>query len=158
MANIVSTHSHPKVAAEVRFPCSIGCTGFNTQPPEGGCRGFKAEWYRRDLFQHTATRRWLLSNAHCLASAACVSTHSHPKVAAPYMLDPQLAKDVSTHSHPKVAAPNSNNSLFISNVSTHSHPKVAAYCYYLSHQSHYLFQHTATRRWLLICKVKTVKK
>ena len=34
----VSTHSHPKVAALSSIRLAILCFGFNTQPPEGGCR------------------------------------------------------------------------------------------------------------------------
>ncbi len=56
-------------------------TGFNTQPPEGGCIGFKI--------------------GHALCD---VSTHSHPKVAALEPIIAERVNDVSTHSHPKVAA------------------------------------------------------
>ena len=82
---------------------------------------------RSSLFQHTATRRWLRDRLDRLKADAIVSTHSHPKVAAPTLrlrverrafqhtatrrwlrdrLD-RLKADaiVSTHSHPKVAAP-----------------------------------------------------
>ena len=55
----VSTHSHPKVAA-IRCPRWHRLRrGFNTQPPEGGCKAF---------LEPLADR--------------LVSTHSHPKVAA----------------------------------------------------------------------------
>ena len=78
-------------------------------------------------FQHTATRRWLLDTRILTISAAFVSTHSHPKVAAGAWMF--------------VGRP-----MF---VSTHSHPKVAATAYLLIVQRLMLFQHTATRRWLL---------
>ena len=77
---------------------------FNTQPPEGGCLlyGYKfvvhemfqhtatRRWLlginmanRLDLsFQHTATRRWLLGMSKYVVQNYIVSTHSHPKVAA----------------------------------------------------------------------------
>ena len=79
-----------------------------------------------------------------------VSTHSHPKVAA----DDEDKKekritDVSTHSHPKVAALNQVILLGNVGVSTHSHPKVAAVINSLRTIRDELFQHTATRRWLL---------
>ena len=78
----VSTHSHPKVAALAEKFVFFFLARFNTQPPEGGC----TPWYLLDtsraLFQHTATRRWLLSRWSGLGRAAQVSTHSHPKVAA----------------------------------------------------------------------------
>ena len=35
--SLVSTHSHPKVAATVFLNCAPRGTCFNTQPPEGGC-------------------------------------------------------------------------------------------------------------------------
>ena len=123
----VSTHSHPKVAARycIRFSRPDHC--FNTQPPEGGC-------IKRDLvtdvtvkFQHTATRRWLpILNLDGLQELT-VSTHSHPKVAAKSMYRLLLNFNVSTHSHPKVAASAALNEIAeIRSVSTHSHPKVAA--------------------------------
>ena len=55
----VSTHSHPKVAAGVRALFLWADSGFNTQPPEGGCAPKVA------FVDHYV-----------------VSTHSHPKVAA----------------------------------------------------------------------------
>ena len=57
--NLVSTHSHPKVAAF-----------------DDG----KVEIYT--AFQHTATRRWLQTKSNWLNGGGSVSTHSHPKVAA----------------------------------------------------------------------------
>ena len=122
----VSTHSHPKVAASNSltssffqacfntqppeggcFPVSCRCNSpisFNTQPPEGGC-GRRSRSYTLDKkFQHTATRRWLLSSLEKPAPVQEVSTHSHPKVAA--------TDDIKT-------------------------------------ATRLTFQHTATRRWLL---------
>ena len=102
-----------------------------------------------------------------------VSTHSHPKVAAIFTRNATGRLYVSTHSHPKVAAqPRENNFLDFA-VSTHSHPKVAAQYQYTRAKFHWVsthshpkvaanksvmtrkylvFQHTATRRWLLKCK------
>ena len=79
---VVSTHSHPKVAA-----MSI------EQEPEV------------KKFQHTATRRWLRQNHYITKLIIFVSTHSHPKVAAFSFCKLFMFMDVSTHSHPKVAAP-----------------------------------------------------
>ena len=124
----VSTHSHPKVAAFQKCGLPRKCRGFNTQPPEGGCRF--APYVRQPFYD--------------------VSTHSHPKVAANlWAVNSQWINGfntqppeggcsceallrnqsifVSTHSHPKVAA-NGYSLLHISLcVSTHSHPKVAAF-------------------------------
>ena len=100
----VSTHSHPKVAA-IEFIKELPTDdSFNTQPPEGGCVPMYHVVKVLAWFQHTATRRWLPSGkthryrldvcfntqppeGGCLSKnpgpcAGCVSTHSHPKVAA----------------------------------------------------------------------------
>ena len=77
------------------------------------------------VFQHTATRRWLIIETYALPLADDVSTHSHPKVADLAARTEFLTMPVSTHSHPKVAEimlMPVDDELF---VSTHSHPKVA---------------------------------
>ena len=83
-----------------------------------------------------------------MVSLTAVSTHSHPKVAASYRTSVRVGGDVSTHSHPKVAARPPKSRSLQSEVSTHSHPKVAADSV-MTHALPALFQHTATRRWLL---------
>ena len=100
---------------------------FNTQPPEGGCAISAAICSYSWPFQHTATRRWLLHAGPKVRVGDVVSTHSHPKVAAPIRASAHLLhlrfqhtatrrwlledflfnkqkNRVSTHSHPKVAA------------------------------------------------------
>ena len=59
---IVSTHSHPKVAAVLSLQLQNYLFCFNTQPPEGGCVVFVLFFRIKKLFQHTATRRWLLGS------------------------------------------------------------------------------------------------
>ena len=99
---------------------------FNTQPPEGGCYGELITELDVLLFQHTVTRRWL-QYSDCAANLwLCVSTHSHPKVAAIYRQSHRDFCYVSTHSHPKVAARVERIKQELQQVSTHSHPKVAA--------------------------------
>ena len=78
---VVSTHSHPKVAARRGVPNSYTIRCFNTQPPEGGCI-------------KSPLRAFFIN----------VSTHSHPKVAASVCRYRKRWHKVSTHSHPKVAA------------------------------------------------------
>ena len=78
--------------------------GFNTQPPEGGCPVDGADQLTVQLFQHTATRRWLLRLDLLWLFYLHVSTHSHPKVAAFTGINRDKTIYVSTHSHPKVAA------------------------------------------------------
>ena len=105
-----------------------------------------------------------------------VSTHSHPKVAAlsivnskpeqwcfntqppeggcpSFFCSHHARHAVSTHSHPKVAANISQQKVVELTVSTHSHPKVAALWRLSPGNDHQGFQHTATRRWLLIAKI-----
>ena len=79
---VVSTHSHPKVAARLAHLACNNLYGFNTQPPEGGCQPFNVMKVLVSLFQHTATRRWLLFGVGQPTPISQVSTHSHPKVAA----------------------------------------------------------------------------
>ena len=123
-------------------------SGFNTQPPEGGCQHHQQNDYRTKRFQHTATRRWLLWIDQLSGLTVKVSTHSHPKVAAKGIVKFLEYYKVSTHSHPKVAAGRQTSNQSIQSVSTHSHPKVAAFSSYRFFCSNQLFQHTATRRWL----------
>ena len=77
---------------------------FNTQPPEGGCGNVQHIILVVHQFQHTATRRWLRRQLGRAWRAGLVSTHSHPKVAAPPVSTTGAPLLVSTHSHPKVAA------------------------------------------------------
>ncbi len=44
-------------------------------------------------FQHTATRRWLLSKFSDIFNKKKISTHSHPKVAAPYIKKQEKSVD-----------------------------------------------------------------
>ena len=144
----VSTHSHPKVAADFVFNSWLWFSCFNTQPPEGGC------------FRQPDINLWQVVSTHSHPKVAAasdlfrvdyhsVSTHSHPKVAARERFNPIFAGikfqhtatrrwlpqniafinvvlPVSTHSHPKVAAQASGWLRQTLTVSTHSHPKVAA--------------------------------
>ena len=57
---IVSTHSRPKAAADDATATEIFTSGFNTQPPEGGCLKSSLHRYQIYWFQHTAARRRLL--------------------------------------------------------------------------------------------------
>ena len=105
------------------------------------------------MFQHTATRRWLLTPEAFDCRFLQVSTHSHPKVAACFVVS-AICKfmfqhtatrrwlrpfkvmgggviQVSTHSHPKVAAFGPVIKTLSTKVSTHSHPKVAAHEVYV---------------------------
>ena len=101
----VSTHSHPKVAATAYNKTDSHRVGFNTQPPEGGCWMWSMLLVIFLVFQHTATRRWLHKIIKPMIYDIRVSTHSHPKVAANGNIIADLLQVVSTHSHPKVAAP-----------------------------------------------------
>ena len=105
----VSTHSHPKVAAQAPHRLRLLLLRFNTQPPEGGCQvripgictGENVSTHSHPKvaatsnlpklkavfpFQHTATRRWLPVIGFTQRPSQVVSTHSHPKVAAHFPL------------------------------------------------------------------------
>ena len=100
---IVSTHSHPKVAAGYTHARRI-YRGVSTHSHP------KVAAYSSRLpptataFQHTATRRWLPRVPVPNTQRRAVSTHSHPKVAAHTLPPARSLQGVSTHSHPKVAA------------------------------------------------------
>ena len=123
------------------------------------------------MFQHTATRRWLLPDESDKLLSMVVSTHSHPKVAAIRLHHLKPYPLVSTHSHPKVAA--SYSDLIIWQYRGFQHTATRRWlqammkseeCGYMSFntqppeggctvrivdlQLFELFQHTATRRWL----------
>ena len=124
---IVSTHSHPKVAADVLYCLTHSINSFNTQPPEGGC-GCRQTF--REIFKG-------------------VSTHSHPKVATfsfvktgkpHFCFNTQPPEGGCKTRRTTSKSPFSFNTqppeggclvpsicfLYILGVSTHSHPKVAA--------------------------------
>ena len=79
---LVSTHSRPKAAAIGATSVWTENTGFNTQPPEGGCHLDKSKPPLSEL----------------------VSTHSRPKAAAILSKANKSDEIVSTHSRPKAAA------------------------------------------------------
>ena len=143
----VSTHSHPKVAAAVRILYRrIVEVSTHSHPKVAAGRGGRG-----------IASRLVSTHSHPKVAAALfwvcemikqVSTHSHPKVAAGRGVGIGHAPAVSTHSHPKVAAAQQAvHDIARRTVSTHSHPKVAAKATEIEAGGR-LFQHTATRRWL----------
>ena len=98
---------------------------FNTQPRGGGC-SLKRGRGRQGI----------------------VSTHSRAEAAAKIEEVGEWYLDVSTHSHPKVAAPEHLLILDRSSVSTHSRTKAAANLGLISALNKIMFQHTAARRRL----------
>ena len=80
-----------------------------------------------DVFQHTATRRWLRRyDRLSILLRGFVSTHSHPKVAAfnVFIGDNRI---YCFNTQPPEGGCNNVMLIFtIKTVSTHSHPKVAA--------------------------------
>ena len=58
-AMLVSTHSRPKAAASIIAIKRSYYHSFNTQPPEGGCKGLDVFFATTQMFQHTAARRRL---------------------------------------------------------------------------------------------------
>ena len=143
---IVSTHSHPKVAAQYWWTMTF---------PDRFQHTATRRWLRLLMFlflflkkfQHTATRRWLRYSVHSvthyhqfqhtatrrwLRQLIALKTlrngfNTQPPEGGCYLpFSQNTLLGVSTHSHPKVAA--NCDGLAISGrfVSTHSHPKVAA--------------------------------
>ena len=146
--HMVSTHSHPKVAAQKTKILKMMILGFNTQPPEGGCKQAIQPSIVVKPFQHTATRRWLhvvLCYAHYAVGFQHTATRRWLRAIIKRI---DITTNVSTHSHPKVAANSNAPALYQRKVSTHSHPKVAAIIVKLATNLMLKFQHTATRRWL----------
>ena len=87
---IVSTHSHPKVAAYTHFEQHQERDSFNTQPPEGGCLhlvGCCSSFARFNTQPPEGGCDLCDSGAYEFSQ---VSTHSHPKVAADYDLPHQI--------------------------------------------------------------------
>ena len=79
---VVSTHSRPKAAANVKSITIRKWPGFNTQPPEGGCLFSTLGRSFAKQFQHTAARRRLPLLSSPPSIHSIVSTHSRPKAAA----------------------------------------------------------------------------
>ena len=102
---------------------------------------------RLRLFQHTATRRWLLRAPSLGGGRSFVSTHSHPKVAAYDDGAIEIEAIVSTHSHPKVAAPSGWPCALVISFQHTATRRWLPDGLYISPVFR-LFQHTATRRWL----------
>ena len=100
----VSTHSRPKAAAQTGNLRRRACAGFNTQPPEGGCKRTARATNSLKAFQHTAARRRLQSSVVGNDCEWFVSTHSRPKAAAAKFYGLAADEVVSTHSRPKAAA------------------------------------------------------
>ena len=101
--------------------------GFNTQPPEGGCRAVIDNMWDIVCFNTQPPEGGCLKLTLTTKPPNKVSTHSHPKAAAiganfvnififsfntqppeggclPLLMDSYGAHSVSTHSHPKAAA------------------------------------------------------
>ena len=81
-------------------------------------------------------------------SVISVSTHSHPKVAAKQAIYANNYLRVSTHSHPKVAAAINPRGDKRGDCFNTQPPEGGCLWQATAFQCVWLFQHTATRRWL----------
>ena len=124
---IVSTHSHPKVAASTRSCLSLAMIRFNTQPPEGGCLAALLSAEMSIGFQHTATRRWLLHSLRYYQWQASFNTQP-----------------------PEGGCSQSCQCLSSGIMFQHTATRRWLLFLAFSSASSAKFQHTATRRWLLI--------
>ena len=144
-----STFQHTAARRRLRLAgARAGCVvGFNTQPPEGGCKqgAVSAQVMRCFNTQPPEGGCRPVPVRHC---AQIVSTHSRPKAAATVALtstarwggfntqppeggcltaaEKALRLAVSTHSRPKAAARGQIKAVHQRAVSTHSRPKAAA--------------------------------
>ena len=78
----VSTHSHPKVAADQALGLFQGAVVSTHSHPKVAAHSVANQIITVAVFQHTATRRWLHLIVRSSVILVAVSTHSHPKVAA----------------------------------------------------------------------------
>ena len=78
----VSTHSRPKAAAHHRGGAVNPAYRFNTQPPEGGCSYLSSNQNSTLSFNTQPPEGGCPLRKTPQPPQECVSTHSHPKVAA----------------------------------------------------------------------------
>ena len=143
---------------------------FNTQPPEGGwvakgwlqkmrevsthsrpkAAGFAHVFCNRiKQFQHTAARRRLQCQTATFENVQAVSTHSRPKAAGLAAETPRPPICSFNTQPPEGGCKSVEDLARVYEVSTHSRPKAADH----AHQwfcNHFLFQHTAARRRLIL--------
>ena len=142
----VSTHSHPKVAGhDTTYPHPRFLVSTHSHPKVAGAHfsGFSLVCW----FQHTATRRWLVS-FNLVMKGHIMFQHTATRRWLGFGVDDDAVRAVSTHSHPKVAGGMTASAIYcvrrfntqppeggwglqyltlrtLDAVSTHSHPKVA---------------------------------
>ena len=80
----VSTHSRPKAAANQVLNQALKTACFNTQPPEGGCRGREPCSGKKGGF-NTQPPEGGCDHSSLRGAHFFVSTHSRPKAAALYV-------------------------------------------------------------------------
>ena len=123
---IVSTHSHPKVAAALNKVSRSISSGFNTQPPEGGCSPINLLHIGCLAFQHTATRRWLPFSITFSTNTSKGFNTQPPEGGCMFEISSFVNSNLFQHTATR----------------RWLHPSCASV---LSDDQ---FQHTATRRWL----------
>ena len=146
--SFVSTHSRPKAAAGFQLSEINNGNGFNTQPPEGGCKQkmiappkiicFNTQPPEGGcvltvlpslsilMFQHTAARRRLHFPQNKRFHHRNVSTHSRPKAAASYRNRTRRPPKSFNTQPPEGGCIMPLCCNLKSCVSTHSRPKAAA--------------------------------
>ena len=101
--------------------------GFNTQPPEGGCLLSSVIGQHQDMFQHTATRRWL----PLLWAFKRITKWFQHTATRRWLLVNSLVK-----------------SIYCNSFNTQP-PEGGCILQNVYYARIWKFQHTATRRWLL---------
>ena len=165
---LVSTHSHPKVAALSRAKSPTAPICFNTQPPEGGCRRFMLQsslsavpthshpkvaavfkhlFGNATGFQHTATRRWLLTTQE-QQKQELMFQHTATRRWLPAPVDLAHLERCFNTQPPEGGCISALRCLARPSCFNTQPPEGG--CLVYQHDCIYnpLFQHTATRRWL----------
>ena len=94
----------PEGGCKVKARIFLGDYSFNTQPPEGGCTGGKVTGREPNGFNTQPPEGGCTLRPLNAPPVQVVSTHSRPKAAATLFKAITKCGNVSTHSRPKAAA------------------------------------------------------
>ena len=145
---MVSTHSHPKVAAHAKRMDLLPNSSFNTQPPEGGCCSCGGNACVSRCFNTQPPEGGCMTRLLRLTLTSCFNTQ--PPEGGCAISHRFFFGFCCFNTQPPEGGCKGHVAFYGKNgiVSTHSHPKVAAKALSVSDGKARVFQHTATRRWL----------
>ena len=120
----VSTHSRPKAAGFYKVQNLYACSGFNTQPPEGGWGLVRLHHFQIGVSTHSRPKA--AGQANTIMAIAVSSFNTQPPEGGwRPVAEPAIHQAVSTHSRPKAAGITGLAYTAAPKVSTHSRPKAA---------------------------------